>query len=99
MGRNHGTLVCQKSKNYATPTKEKTVKGIRSSDKRPAALINIERKIENDGSATGGWTARDHALFLRMLQYQLRSVVNWLVEKSKEEGKIYLCSLAGLKAE
>ena len=76
----------KKSKKYTTPTKEKTVKGIRSSDKRPAALINIERKIENDGSATGGWTARDHALFLRMLsKYQLRSVVHWLVEKSKGE--------------
>ena len=86
MGRNHGTLVStKKSKKYTTPTKEKTVKGIRSRDKRPAALINIERKIEND-SATGGWTARDHALFLRMLsKYQLRSVVHWLVEKSKGE--------------
>ena len=42
----------------------KDCKGIRSSDKRPAALIDIERKIENDGNATGaGLHAITHCSF------------------------------------
>eukprot|EP00943_MAST-04B_sp_MAST-4B-sp1_P005273 g5273.t1 len=76
----------KKAKKFKTPMKHKTVKGIRSDDKRPSELINLERKIDNDGKMTGGWTARDHALFLRMIsKYQLRTVVQWIVDKSKGE--------------
>ena len=76
----------KKARKFKTPVKDKTVRSIRSNDKRPIELINIERKIDNDGKATGGWTARDHALFLRILsKYQLRTVVQWIVEKSKGE--------------
>ena len=63
----------------------RTVGNIVASDNRPTELVELERQIASDGGTTGnGWTAKDHALFLRLLsKYQLRNAVSWIVEKSE----------------
>lgn len=41
---------------------------------RPSIIVDIEREMEHIGGPTGGWDARDHATFLRLLsKYNLRS--------------------------
>lgn len=62
-----------------------TVGKIIEEDTRPPELVALERQVERDGGATGiDWTAKDHAIFLRLLsKYNLRTVVSWIVEKSE----------------
>jgi hypothetical protein len=44
---------------------------------RPLVILNIEKKIIELGGTTGGWDARDHATFLRLLsRYHLRMDVS-----------------------